>query len=275
MLFGYVYKTTNLVNGKIYIGQHKNSVYNHKYFGSGRLMLRAIEKYGIDNFKNEIIHICNSKEEMQKMEIYYIDKYQSFPKTGKGYNLTPGGEWGDVTFGMNEEQYEEYCNKFRGENNGMYGKHVTKEAKDKMSRTRKERGVGLGPKNPMYKSGERGIHPLLGSERSEETKNKISKSLKGNIPWNKGIKLVPPKKELTYEEKYMKNKSKKPIKVTNIHSGEVNYYESKKECSKYFDGVKYRLSVGKVLDGESLLFQIVSKEEYLKHRREMSCMARP
>lgn len=275
MLFGYVYKTTNLVNGKIYIGQHKNSVYNPKYFGSGRLMLRAIEKYGIDNFKNEIIHICNSKEEMQKMEIYYIDKYQSFPKTGKGYNLTPGGEWGDVTFGMNEEQYEEYCNKFRGENNGMYGKHVTKEAKDKMSRTRKERGVGLGPKNPMYKSGERGIHPLLGSERSEETKNKISKSLKGNIPWNKGIKLVPPKKELTYEEKYMKNKSKKPIKVTNIHSGEVNYYESKKECSKYFDGVKYRLSVGKVLDGESLLFQIVSKEEYLKHRREMSCMARP
>lgn len=270
-MLGYIYKTTNLANGKLYIGQHKSAQYDPKYFGSGKLILRAIEKYGIESFTNEIIHVCHTKEEMQDMERYYIDKYQSFPKTGKGYNLTAGGEWGDVTYGMNEEQYEEYCEKFRGSNNGMYGKGgiASKERIEKMIVTRKRLGIGVGENNPMYKSGERGIHPLLGSKMSEETKKKISNSLKGNIPWNKGMKTETPKKALSYEEAYLLNKCKKPIKVINIHTNEVKYYESRKECERYFEGVKYRLNKGKVIKGESLLFQTVSKEEYLKWKMEV------
>ena len=159
-MFGYIYKTTNLINGKIYIGQHKSDVFDNSYYGSGKLIGRAINKYGRENFSCEIIEECFNKEQMSEAEKFWIDKYQSFPKTGIGYNLTPGGEFGDVTFGMTEEQYEGYCNKFRGCNNGM------------------------------YKSGKRGIHPkgMLGKKHSEETKLLISKSTTGEKnPIQKGL----------------------------------------------------------------------------------------
>lgn len=270
-MLGYIYKTTNLANGKLYIGQHKNAQYNPKYFGSGKLILRAIEKYGIENFANEMIHVCHTKEEMQDMERHYIAEYQSFPRTGKGYNLTAGGEWGDVTYGMNEEQYEEYCQKFRGSNNPMYGTHhpATKERIEKMVATRKRLGIGAGENNPMYKSGERGFHPLLGSKMSRETKDKISNSLKGNIPWNKGMKFESSKPIPTYDELYMANKCKKPIKVTNVDTRDIHYYESRNECEKHFKGVKYRLSQGGIIEGESFLFERVTKEEYLNCRNEV------
>lgn len=266
-MLGYIYKTTNLTNGKLYIGQHKSTQYDPKYFGSGKLILRAIEKYGIESFTNEIIHVCHTKEEMQDMERYYIDKYQSFPKTGKGYNLTPGGEWGDVTYGMNEEQYEEYCEKFRGSNNGMYGKGgiASKERIEKMIATRKRLGIGVGENNPMYKSGERGIHPLLGSKMSEETKKKISNSLKGNIPWNKGtakIKTEEEKAEIKLK-RYLENRHVTPIKVVNLDSNEEMYFSSKKECEDFFGfNIKYRLKVRKLKD-ENLAFERITTKEYV------------
>ena len=43
-MFGYIYKTTNLINGKIYIGQHKSEVFDNSYYGSGKLIGRAITK---------------------------------------------------------------------------------------------------------------------------------------------------------------------------------------------------------------------------------------
>ena len=49
-MYGYIYKTTNLINGKIYIGQHKSEEYDSSYYGSGKLIRRAIEKYGITKY---------------------------------------------------------------------------------------------------------------------------------------------------------------------------------------------------------------------------------
>ena len=62
-----VYKTTNLVNGKIYIGQHQTYDLNDGYLGSGILLRRAIEKYGEENFKREILFECSSVEEMNAL----------------------------------------------------------------------------------------------------------------------------------------------------------------------------------------------------------------
>jgi hypothetical protein len=50
MSYGYIYKTTNLINGKIYIGQHKGCLSSH-YIGSGKLIRWAINKYGKRNFR--------------------------------------------------------------------------------------------------------------------------------------------------------------------------------------------------------------------------------
>jgi hypothetical protein len=63
-----IYKITNLINGKVYIGKHETKNINDNYFGSGKLIRRAIKKYGISNFKKEILFQFSSREEMNAKE---------------------------------------------------------------------------------------------------------------------------------------------------------------------------------------------------------------
>ena len=87
-----VYKTTCLVNGKIYIGQHQTYDLNDDYLGSGILLKRAIEKYGKENFKREILFECSSVEEMNAKEAELVN--EDFLKRKDVYNLKEGGEGG-------------------------------------------------------------------------------------------------------------------------------------------------------------------------------------
>ena len=67
--YGFIYITTNLINGKKYIGQKKFIRQWEYYLGSGRHFKNAINKYGKENFIREIIAIAYSKEEADKLEI--------------------------------------------------------------------------------------------------------------------------------------------------------------------------------------------------------------
>jgi group I intron endonuclease len=95
---GYIYKITNKLNNKCYIGQTINDVENRwndhrKCIGTQHGcpgLRRAFEKYGLDNFKFEVVIICFNKD-MSKYEKEYIKKYDSYKN---GYNLTHGGEEG-------------------------------------------------------------------------------------------------------------------------------------------------------------------------------------
>lgn len=89
-MIGYVYKTTNIINNKIYIGQHKSQSFDTRYKGSGSYLWNAINKYGWDNFITEILVTCNSKDEMNSEEIRLIEEYDSTNPL-IGYNLTKGG----------------------------------------------------------------------------------------------------------------------------------------------------------------------------------------
>ena len=98
-----IYKTTNLINNKIYIGQDSKD--REGYLGSGSLLRYAIRKYGRENFKKEVLEICATKEELDAAEKKWIEFYHSQDKT-IGYNIAFGGEGGSTRHGQHntEEQ---------------------------------------------------------------------------------------------------------------------------------------------------------------------------
>lgn len=89
-MYGYVYKVTNCINGKIYIGQKKAGKFVEHYYGSGKLILQAIEKYGKENFTREVLQWCESLRELNEAEVYWIEKLNS-RTDGNGYNISAGG----------------------------------------------------------------------------------------------------------------------------------------------------------------------------------------
>lgn len=89
-MYGIIYKTTNLVNGKIYIGQHVcESDEFDGYLGSGRNLLLAVRHYGPENFKRETLRICDTQPQLDAWEMLYIKKLHSTEKD-IGYNILPG-----------------------------------------------------------------------------------------------------------------------------------------------------------------------------------------
>lgn len=106
-MFGYVYLTTNLINQRMYIGKHKSNKYDNAYYGSGKIILQAINKYGIENFKNEILYKANTEEELNEKEKYFISLYRQ--KYGKKmYNIAFGGDGGDTYSNRSEKEKAEF-----------------------------------------------------------------------------------------------------------------------------------------------------------------------
>ena len=103
MTFYGLYKITNLVNGKMYIGQHMTDDLDDGYMGSGNIIKSAIKKYGKSNFRKEWIMFCESKWELDYMERVLVDEtWISRPDT---YNLVIGGNrfTGQENNGISEE----------------------------------------------------------------------------------------------------------------------------------------------------------------------------
>lgn len=89
-MFGYIYITTNKVNSKIYIGQHKSLNHDENYLGSGTILKQAIKKYGEKNFSNKVLLECDNKEELDTAERYFIKHYKELGY--QMYNIAEGGD---------------------------------------------------------------------------------------------------------------------------------------------------------------------------------------
>lgn len=96
----YLYQTTNLVNGNYYVGMHVGEL-KDTYLGSGKLLKQAIHKYGKDNFKKEILVVCETIEELRRWEKRVVGLRIEDPKC---YNLAPGGQGGDLIKHFDENE---------------------------------------------------------------------------------------------------------------------------------------------------------------------------
>jgi len=129
---GYIYKITNLINDKKYIGKTNGN--NPNYMGSGILLKQAISKYGIRNFNREILFESDSEDELRIMEKYYIERERAVERSDY-YNLHIGGQGGYIPKkkgmmsepikkywdNLSEEEYKERC-----KHQGKYDKSGSK-----------------------------------------------------------------------------------------------------------------------------------------------------
>lgn len=156
-----IYKVTNLVNGKIYIGQtiDRNPIRRWwKHCNDYKTLFdKVIKKYGKDNFKFEVIDSAENQDELNDKERYWISFYDCIAPNG--YNLTSGGKSYCV---VSEETRKKMSECKKGENAPWYGKHLTEETKRKLSEAHKGK--------PGY---------WTGKKRDAETIRKVSESRKG------------------------------------------------------------------------------------------------
>lgn len=131
--YGIVYKATNNLNGKVYIGQtvrdlniRINRHLQDAKYENKTIFHRAINKYGKENFDWFIVDYAYNQDELNKKEIYWIEYCNSFIKNPNcnGYNMTIGG------YGAS------------GENHPSYNKEVSKEVRQKISETLKDKYTG-------------------------------------------------------------------------------------------------------------------------------------
>jgi group I intron endonuclease len=152
-----IYKTTNLINGKQYIGKDKNNDPN--YIGSGSNLKEAIKTYGKSAFKKEILEYCNNTHHLAEREEYWLNYYNAesnsdfYNKTNKAFgnsgmseenkaNIKQGlknrkwnPEWGELS--GKARQGIKHKKHASGEEHGNYNKPKSKKHKENMSIARK------------------------------------------------------------------------------------------------------------------------------------------
>ena len=200
IITGYIYLIIDLLTGKKYVGQHRydKPELDPNYHGSGRIIKRLYKKRP-ETLKMEYIKTCYSEEELDEWEKYFIFVYDTLHPNG--YNLEKGGR-GGVPSDVTKKKLSESR---KGENNPMFGKHLSDETRKKISEAKKGR-----------------TPPNKGKSMSEEQKRKLSEVLKGKVPPNKG-------KSMSEEQK---RKLSKPVLQYTLDGEFVRKWSSTQECSR-------------------------------------------
>lgn len=171
-----IYKITNIINNKIYVGQDSQNRKN--YFGSGLLIKRAITKYGIENFKKEILEECETIEKLNEKETFWIQSLSANDRN-IGYNISPTYFGGDVyTNHPNKELYHQHIKE-------MFTHEIRKKISDGLKNSKKHQEL---MKSDIYRQKLRDAHKrkvlsgtyinsMKGKKHSEESKNKMSLAL--------------------------------------------------------------------------------------------------
>lgn len=288
-MFFLVYKITNKINGKIYIGAHRTNNLDDEYMGSGKYIQNAVKKYGKENFTKEILYQFDNEEDMFSKEAEIVD--EEFIKRKDTYNLIPGGFGSDMkkpTQVFMEKMsdphyYRDFCNKCQKnfENNpkireniskgllehykthkGTFtGKHHTEETKQKLRDLHKLKGLQKGCKNSQY-----GKHWIINPE-TEEKKSIHPEQLQEYLDkgWIMGRTLNPksrnrlPKEEriqlIKEQNKKVRETRGKQYLFTNKITGEIKvlFVDQIKDYDNNWESPFYTLDQNKEYIRQQLL----------------------
>ena len=168
-MYGYIYMTTNIINNHKYIGKHasekvrKTQKFDESYIGSGKRLLKAINKYGIENFICELIEWCETESELNVREKYWISYYHAV-EDDSFYNISDGGDghccepWNKGKVGVQETTQKQLDALERG-------RHLPASDKLKQQLSNYRKNVVV----------------------SDSTKQKLSENQKGRKVMNNGI----------------------------------------------------------------------------------------
>lgn len=201
----FIYKTTNNINNRFYIGAHGTNNLNDGYIGSGRNLKLAINKHGKDKFKFEILEYLDDYKSLMKREREIVN--EEFLSNRIVYNSEVGGAGGKI---WSNELKLKMSNSKKGHVPWNHG--LTRETDERVNKLSIKSGLSLrgrfsGEKNPMF-----GVYvgSLMSKEDNEQRINKISRSNKGK----------------TRTEEHKKNYSKYASKRFWI----VNKFNNLKHC---------------------------------------------
>jgi len=208
----YIYKTTNLINNKIYIGQTKQD--KQYYYGSGTLIKEAIKKYGKRNFKKEIIEYVENENDLDDKEKNWINYYKS-NNLDIGYNLESGGR--NYT-----NHHPLTIEKFKNRTPSFKDKKHTEETKTLLSDIKKE----------LFENKEK--HPMYCKKHTDESKKKMSGnreniSGKNNPMYNKSFYDI-------WVKKYGKIESDIKLKIWKNNQSKIHKNKKRPDLSVKFSG---------------------------------------
>jgi len=155
--YHFIYKTTNMLSGRYYIGMHSTDDLEDGYLGSGNRIRLAVRKHGKENFKREILEFCENREELRKREASIITLEEIAKK--ECMNLAVGGEGGVTDSGG--------------------PKSFAKKVKEDKEFGDKIKATLLENVKKAHRDGKINYATRTGSVTSEETKRKMSESSKG------------------------------------------------------------------------------------------------
>lgn len=278
-----IYSITNKINNKKYIGLSED-IYNrwshHRHHlnngtHDNEYLQRAWDKYGADNFEFEIITVCKP-EELNELEKYYIDKFDTFNNRNNGYNLQSGGDYNEPSV----ETRKKISEKLTGKGHQFYGKHLKTNHKLKISSNMTNTGFFRVSKHKddtclkgfryIYRYYRDGKRKELSSVDIVKLKEKV---IKNGLEW---FIVEENKAEVTLNESNEKaekrfihhtNQSKEKISATMNSTGYFRVTKVKSKISKqgfsyayqYYDEEQNKRKMIRAADLDKLKEKVIAK----------------
>lgn len=264
-----IYMYINKVNNHKYIGLTDNFKRRHKEHirGKEQLIDKKIKQYGIENFEIKILaENVNSQEKLNEYERFFIKRYNTLVKNGKGYNIADGG-YSNPYAGKTEEEMKDIRKKmsenhadFSKENHPMYGTDRSGEKNPFYNRNHSDSTKQKIANKSKKRFENKENHPMYGKTHTEESKKKMSKSHKGAI--------------VSEETKQKMSKSRKGHSVseeTRLKISQSN--KNKKRTDEFKDKLKKRQngkthSRAKKVDQYDLKNNLIKTWDYIKEVEE-------